>query len=204
MDAKYKGERTEVRVGSNNVFHEYATVHRSTGEGTATVIGNDNRIMAYVHVAHNCRVGSACVITNGVQLAGHVEIEDGATIGGLAGVHQFCRIGTLAMVGACSYVDKDVPPFMLAAGNPCRMRGLNLVGLRRAGLAGSVFAILRRAYRLIYRSGLNLTGALTRIEAELLPSAQAGAGREQLAILMDFIRASRRGIVLRTGPMGRT
>jgi UDP-N-acetylglucosamine acyltransferase len=198
MDTKYGGEDTEVRIGSGNTFFEYSTVHRANGAGNATIIGDDNFIMAYVHVAHNCRIGNRCVITNGVQLAGHVELGDGANIGGLAGIHQFCRIGALAMVGACSYVNKDIPSFMLAAGNPCRVRGLNSVGLRRAGVSDPALAILRQAYCTIYRAGLNLAQALSTIEAELLPQSAPGRGEEQLLELVRFIRSSTRGIELRS------
>lgn len=199
MDTKYGGEDTEVRIGFGNTFFEYSTVHRANGAGNATIIGDDNFIMAYVHIAHNCRIGNGCVITNGVQLAGYVDVGDRANIGGLAGIHQFCRVGTLAMVGACSYVNKDIPPYMLAAGNPCRVRGLNSVGLRRAGVDGSVLTFLRQAYRIIYRADLNLTGATSRIEAELLPASTPGRGQEQLEELVRFIRSSTRGIELRRG-----
>ncbi len=199
MDTKYRGEDTEVQVGSGNSFFEYTTVHRGSGSGNATVIGNDNFIMAYVHIAHNCHIGNGCVITNGVQLGGHVEVGDRANIGGLTGVHQFCRIGKLAMVGAYSYVNKDIPSYALAAGSPCRVRGLNSVGMRRAGLSDSACSTLRRAYRVIYRSEMNLTQALHRIETVLLPQSRAGGGREELEELIRFIRSSRRGIELRSG-----
>jgi UDP-N-acetylglucosamine acyltransferase len=199
MDTKYQGEDTEVRIGSGNTFFEYTTVHRASGTGNATVIGDDNFIMAYVHIAHNCRIGNGCVITNGVQLAGYVELGDHANIGGLAGIHQFCRVGTLAMVGACSYVNKDIPPFVLAAGNPCRVRGLNSVGLRRAGFGEPVQSRLRRAYHIIYRGGLNLGQALRTIEADLLPQSASGGGKEELEELVRFIRSSARGIELRSG-----
>lgn len=192
MDRQYAGESTGVVIGCNNVFYEYATVHRSTGAGTLTRIGDANCIMAYVHVAHNCRVGSRCTLTNGVQLAGHVEVGDGATIGGLTGVHQFCRIGELAMVGACSYVNKDIPPFMLAAGNPCRVFGVNAVGLRRAGKTAETLAALRTAYRLLYRSGRNLAQALAAIEQEKL------AEIAEVVQLVEFCRAAGRGVELRS------
>jgi UDP-N-acetylglucosamine acyltransferase len=199
MDTKYEGEDTEVRIGSGNTFFEYTTVHRASGAGNATVIGDDNFVMAYVHIAHNSRIGNGCVITNGVQLGGHVEVGDRANVGGLTGIHQFCRIGTLAMVGAHSYANKDIPPYMLAAGNPCRVRALNSVGLRRAGVGDSVRSLLRRAYRTIYRSGLNLGQALRTIEADLLPQSEPGHGREQLEELVRFIRSSARGVELRSG-----
>jgi UDP-N-acetylglucosamine acyltransferase len=199
MDTRYRGEPTLVRIGSGNVFHEFTSVHRAAGEGAETAVGDDNFIMAYVHIAHNCRVGNRCVVTNGVQLAGHVEVGDGANIGGLTGVHQFCRIGALAMVGACSYVNKDIPPFMLASGNPCRVRGLNSVGLRRAGVTGPALALLRRAHRIIYRAGLNLAQALSTIETDLLPQSEPGRGQEQLIELIRFVRSSSRGVELRAG-----
>ncbi|MEO0085782.1 MAG: acyl-ACP--UDP-N-acetylglucosamine O-acyltransferase [candidate division WOR-3 bacterium] len=193
MDRRYAGEETGVAIGCNNTFYEYATVHRSTGAGTLTRIGDANCIMAYVHIAHNCRVGSNCTLTNGVQLAGHVEVGDGATIGGLTGVHQFCRIGELAMVGACSYVNKDVPPFMLAAGNPCRVFGVNTVGLSRAGKTAETVAGLKSAFRLLYRSGFNLAQALARIESERLVEIA------EVARLTEFCCVAGRGIELRCG-----
>ncbi len=199
MDRDYRGEETRVEIGRATVFHEYATVHRSVGEGTATVIGDGNYVMAYVHIAHNCRVGDGCTLTNGVQLAGYVEVGDRANVGGLAGVHQHCRIGELAMVGACSYVNKDIPPFLTASGNPCRVRGVNRVGLERAGRAGAV-PVLRQAFRLVYRSDLNLAQAVDRIARELVPAA--GDGRRELERLLEFIDNSARGIELRTGAPG--
>ncbi len=197
MDRGYRGEATGVAIGSGNAFFEYATVHRSVGAGTNTVIGSDNYVMAYVHIAHNCRVGNGCTLTNGVQLGGHVQVGDRANIGGLVGVHQFCRVGELAMVGACSYVNKDIPPYVIAGGRPCRVRGLNVVGLRRAGIPDTTVDVLKQAFRIIYRSGLNLSQALDRIESELIPGATTG--RSQLRTLTDFAESSRRGIELRQG-----
>jgi UDP-N-acetylglucosamine acyltransferase len=197
MDRDYAGEETGVVVGRRSVFHEYTTVHRSTGKGTTTVIGDDSYIMAYVHIAHNCRVGDGCTITNGAQLAGYVEIGDRANIGGLVGIHQYCRVGGLAMVGAHSYVNRDIPPFVVAQGFPCRVRGLNTTGLDRAGLSSEAVAVLKRAFRLMYRAGLNLAQALNRIEGELMSDIGPGAGREQLETLLGFIGSSKRGIELR-------
>jgi UDP-N-acetylglucosamine acyltransferase len=202
MDHRYAGEDTGVTIGSGNSFFEYATVHRATGAGSQTVIGDDNTVMTYVHVAHNCRVGSGCVLTSGVQLGGHVEVGDRANIGGQAGVHQYCRVGALAMVGAHSYVNKDIPPFLLAAGRPARVRGVNSVGLARAGFSAERVAAVKAAFRLLYRGGLNLAQARTKLETGLLPSLEAGRGREELLTMLEFFGSSRRGIELRTGPEG--
>jgi UDP-N-acetylglucosamine acyltransferase len=201
MDRSYSGEETEVVIGRGNRFFEYATVHRATGPGGATVIGDDNMVMAYVHIAHNCRVGSGCVLTNWVQLGGYATVGEGAVLGGLTGVHQHCRIGRLAMVGACSYVVKDIPPFTLAAGRPCRVRGVNAVGMARAGLPAETVAAVRRAFRLIYRSGLNLGQAMAGIEAGIGDGpARFGPGAAEVRLLLDFCRSSTRGIELRAGP----
>lgn len=197
MDRNYRGEDTEVIIGERNIFHEYVTVHRPTGAGNRTVIGSGNRVMAYVHVAHNCRVGNGCVITNACQLGGHVELGDGANLGGLVGVHQHCRVGELAMVGAWTYVNRDIPPYLLAHGQPCRVRGLNRVGLARAGMPAPAQSLLKRAYRLLYRSELGLSAAVTAIERDLLPEAAGHGGGEFLRRLLDFIGSSGRGIELR-------
>jgi UDP-N-acetylglucosamine acyltransferase len=196
MDKKYQGENTPVQIGAENIMFEYVTVHRATGSGEKTIIGDRNYIMSYVHIAHNCRIGSDCVLTSGVLLGGHCQVADGATIGGAAGVHQHCRIGRLAMVGAHSYVNRDIPPFMLAAGNPCRVVGLNLVGLQRAGFSAEKIALLKDAWRLLYRSRLPLNLALARIEAELLP----GPAQTEIHQLLEFCATSERGIELRTAP----
>lgn len=196
MDRSYQGEESGVVIGRNNVFFEYVTVHRACGAGKVTLIGDGNYIMNYVHIAHNCRLGNNCVLTNGVQLGGYSEVNDGANLGGLTGVHQFCRIGKLAMVGAHSYVNRDIPPFVLAAGQPCRVRGLNMVGLRRAGMAQEKIEILSELFRIVYRSGLNLSQALKRVEQELQRSCAADEVNE----FIEFCNNSKRGIELRTGP----
>lgn len=200
MDHKYAGEDTEVVIGSDNTFFEYATVHRASGAGSSTVVGDNNTVMTYVHIAHNCRVGSGCVLTSGVQLGGHVEVGDRANIGGQTGIHQYCRIGALAMVGAHSYVNKDIPPYMLAAGRPARVRGVNSVGLERAGFSPGQVAAIKAAFRLVWRAGLTLSAACARIRTELLPAALPGQGREELEAILAFIGSSRRGIELRSGP----
>jgi len=199
MDRNYLGEDTGVIIGNGNEFHEYTTIHRSTGKGTNTVIGDNNYIMAYVHIAHNCRIGNSCTVTNGTQLGGYVEVGNGANLGGMVGVHQFCRIGKLAMVGACSYVNKDIPPFLMAQGQPCRVRGINAVGMKRAGFSDVIINTLKQAFGIIYRSGLNLGQALEQIESGFLSTVKSGKSREEVQTLIGFIKSSKRGIELRTG-----
>jgi len=190
MDAAFKGEASGVRIGDNNDLREYVTIHRATGRNRNTVIGKGNLIMPYTHIAHNCRIGNSVTITNACQLAGYVEIDDGAVLGGMTGIHQFVRIGAYAMAGACSYLSKDLPPFMLGAGNPFRVRGVNRVGLRRAGFTGRQIDRLREIHRLVYRSNLNLTAALARIRKRFPDSPHA---RQFIA----FCRKSERGIQLK-------
>jgi UDP-N-acetylglucosamine acyltransferase len=168
QDLKYRGANSQVKIGNHNRIREYVTINRATGEGEVTEIGNDNLLMAYVHVAHNCQIGDRVVIANTVSLAGHVHIESDAVLGGMLGVHQFVHIGRLAMVGGMSRIDRDVPPYLLVEGNPSRVRSLNLVGLKRSGVAqlegGDVFALLKKAFRLLYRSGQPLAKALDELE----------------------------------------
>lgn len=168
QDLKYDGSMSLVKIGDGNRIREYVTVNRATREGEATVIGDGNLLMAYVHVAHNCVLGNQIVIANSVALAGHVQIESRAVIGGVLGIHQFVHIGTLAMVGGMSRIDRDVPPYMLVEGSPARVRSLNQVGLRRAGIVeannGATFQALKKAFRILYRSGLTLQAALEQIE----------------------------------------
>lgn len=168
QDLKYDGSVSLVKIGNDNRIREYVTINRATRAGEETRIGNQNLLMAYVHVAHNCILEDQIVIANGVALAGHVEIESRAVIGGVLGVHQFVRIGRLAMLGGMSRIDRDVPPFMLVEGNPCRVRALNQVGLRRAGLLeleeGEGFRQLKKAFQLLYRSRLTLQEALKELE----------------------------------------
>ena len=192
MDTAFQGEPSQVILGAGNDLREYVTIHRATGRGKATCIGDGNLIMAYVHVAHNCRVGNQVTITNGCQLGGHVEIQDRAVIGGMTGIHQFVRVGAYAMVGACSYLNQDVPPFLLGAGNPFRLRGLNAVGLRRAGFSPTRIAVLRRLYRTVYRSRLGLRAALREL-AQTFPKSP------DVRRFLDFAESSRRGVLLKSG-----
>jgi UDP-N-acetylglucosamine acyltransferase len=193
QDNKFKGERSYLKVGSNNRICEFVTLHRATGEEAETLVGNDNLIMAYAHVGHNSRVGNGVTMANNVALGGHATVEDAAVIGGLVGIHQFVRIGKLAMVGSHSKVPQDVPPFMLVDGRPADVLDLNVVGLRRAGIKPRPRAALRHAYKLLYRSNLNVTQALAAIEQEVEPA-------DEVEYLVAFMQRVKDGHV---GPAGR-
>ena len=189
QDVKYAGEETYVRIGARNLIREFTTVHRATGEGCETRVGDDNFIMAYVHIAHNCIVGSGTVISNLTTMAGHVTVEDQARISGVIPIHQFVRIGTHSIVGGGSRVPKDILPYIKAAGNPLRVSGLNTIGLQRAGFEPDTMKALREAYRLIYRSNLNVTQAVERIKSEVAPIPE-------IQHLLEFIETSDRGITI--------
>ncbi|NEO25405.1 MAG: acyl-ACP--UDP-N-acetylglucosamine O-acyltransferase [Kamptonema sp. SIO4C4] len=163
QDLKYQGAASRVRIGDHNRIREYVTINRATDEGEETIIGNHNLLMAYSHVAHNCILGDRVIIANNVALAGHVEIESNVTIGGVLGIHQFVHIGTMAMLGGMSRIDRDVPPYMLVEGNPGRVRSLNLVGLKRMGMSSEALAQLKKAFRLLYRSDLTFTQAVEQL-----------------------------------------
>jgi UDP-N-acetylglucosamine acyltransferase len=187
QDLKWKGGLTHTRIGDGNTFREYVTVHSATGDGETTVVGSHNHILAYAHVAHNVTLGDHIIMSNVATLAGHVIVEDHAVVGGLAAVHQFCRIGKLAIIGGCSKIVQDVPPFMLADGNPATTRTINKVGLERNGISDEAQAALKKAYKMLFREKLTVPNALEKIEAELpkLPEIQH---------LVRFIRGSKRGI----------
>lgn len=164
QDLKYDGSLSCVQIGNDNRLREYVTVNRATGAGETTTIGNNNLLMAYVHVAHNCEIADGVVIANAVSLAGHVHIESRATIGGVGGIHQFVHIGRLSMIGGVARIVQDVPPYMLIEGNPSRVRTLNSLGLKRAGLTETDRNYLKKAFRIIYRSGLTLNEALEQLD----------------------------------------
>jgi len=187
QDLKWKGGVTRTQIGDSNTFREYVTIHSATGEGETTVVGSNNHILAYCHLAHNVRVGNHVIMSNVGTLAGHVTVEDHAVIGGLVAIHQFCRVGKMAMIGGCSKVVQDVPPFMLADGNPATTRTINKVGLERRGVTEESQTALKQAYKLLFREGLTVSNALVRIEKELpkLP---------ELEYLIQFARTSERGL----------
>ncbi len=189
QDLKYAGEPTRLEVGDRNIVREYCTFSRGTvAGGGLTHIGDDNLFMAYVHVAHDCHVGNKTVFANCASLAGHVFVGDYAILGGFTGIHQFCRVGAHCMTGIATITFKDVPPFILASGNTARPYGLNLRGLKRRGFSEAAIDALRRAYKIIYRSGLKLDQALERLDS----MAQE---HEEVRHLADFIRQSHRGII---------
>ncbi|MGA2557463.1 MAG: acyl-ACP--UDP-N-acetylglucosamine O-acyltransferase [Verrucomicrobiota bacterium] len=187
QDLKWKGGVTRTQIGDHNTFREYVTIHSATGDGEVTMVGSHNHILAYCHIAHNVRLGHHIIMSNVATLAGHIVVEDYAVIGGLAAVHQFCRIGTMSIIGGCSKVVQDVPPYMLADGNPAKTRTVNKVGLERNGVGAKAQAALKQSYKILFREGLTIPNALARIEAELpaLPEVRH---------LVEFIRASERGI----------
>jgi UDP-N-acetylglucosamine acyltransferase len=188
QDLKFKGEVSHLRIGRNNVFREYVTLNRGTENGGGeTLIGDDNFFMAYCHVAHDCRIGNQVVMANAATLAGHIHIEDHAIIGGLSAIHQFVRIGRFAIIGGASAVPMDVPPFCNATGNRARLRGLNTVGLTRNHFPAEAIGELKKAYRLLFRSGLMLQEALVQAQDQVKDLPEV---RELLA----FLQTSERGI----------
>src|SRR5665213_4119460 len=187
QDLKWKGGLTRTQIGSHNTFREYVTVNSATGDGEVTTVGSHNHILAYCHIAHNVTLGDHIIMSNVATLAGPIVVEDRAIIGGLAAVHQFCRIGKMAIIGGCSKVVQDVPPFMLADGNPAQTRTINKVGLDRNGVSEEAQAALKQAYKILFREGLTVSNALTRIESEC-------ARLPELKHLVGFARASERGL----------
>jgi UDP-N-acetylglucosamine acyltransferase len=189
QDKKYRGEPTRLEIGNNNTIREFCTLNRGTvQDGGVTRIGDDNWIMAYVHIAHDCQVSNRTIFANNAQLAGHVHVGDDAILGGFTLVHQFCRVGAHSITGLGTVVLQDIPPYVKASGNPIKPYGINAEGLRRRGFSADSLAALKRAYRILYRSGLTLEEA----KAEL--SALAGTSPE-VRPLLDFLAVPGRGIV---------
>lgn len=196
QDMKYRGEPTRLEIGDRNTIREFCTFSRGTvQDGGVTRVGDDNWVMAYVHVAHDCRVGNRTILANAATLAGHVHIGDWVIVGGLTGVHQFCRIGAHAMTAFQSHVAQDVPPFMMVAGNPLAVHGFNIEGLRRRGFASGRIARVRQMHRLLYRDGLTLEQARTAIDALRAGAADDAEGQGDIALMLDFLAAAARGIV---------
>ncbi len=187
QDLKWKGGVTRVEIGDHNTFRECVTVHSATGNGEVTSIGSNNHILAYSHIAHNCLLGNHIIMSNVATLAGHVTVGDYAVIGGLAAIHQFCRIGKMSMIGGCSKVVQDVPPFMMADGNPAETRTVNKIGMERNGLSEKSQSAMRQAFKILFREGLTISNALVQLEKQL-PEL------EEVQYLIQFVRSSERGI----------
>jgi len=189
QDLKFAGEETTVEIGDGTVIREYTTINRGTSQSFRTTVGSNCLLMSYVHLAHDCHIGNNVILSNVVQLAGHVTVEDKAIISGLSAAHQFVRIGRHSFIGGCSRVSKDIPPFLKASGNPVTLYGLNTVGLQRSGMDETTIRELKRAYRLLFRSEMNVTQAIERAQAEIeaLP---------EVLELIRFVEASERGVVI--------
>jgi UDP-N-acetylglucosamine acyltransferase len=189
QDLKFQGEETWVEIGEGTVIREYATINRGTAESHRTTVGKGCFIMTYVHLAHDCHVGDGVIISNATQLAGHVTVEDRAIISGLVAVHQFVRIGAFSFIGGASRVPKDIPPYLKAVGNPVKLYGLNSVGLQRANFDATVLRELKRAYRLFFRSELNVSQAMERARQELVMCPE-------VEHFLEFVGDSGRGVVM--------
>jgi len=188
QDLKYLGEPTYLEIGDENTFREFVTISRSTSSQGKTRIGHRGTFLAYSHIAHDCIVGDAVVFSNNGTLAGHVQVGDHTVIGGLTAVHQFCRLGRFAITGGCSKIVQDVPPFMIADGNPAEIRGINLIGLERKNFPPESVKLIKEAFRLIYRSKYNRRQAIEAMRKELPQT-------EEINELIQFIEQSERGII---------
>ena len=188
QDLKFAGEKSFVKIGRRTIIREFVTIHRGTAfGGGVTEVGAENLLMNYTHIAHDCKIGRRVVMANNATLAGHITIGDHATIGGLVAIHQFVQVGKYAFIGGKSAIPKDIPPYVIAAGDRARLHGLNFVGLKRAGFSKSTLAALKNTYRIIFRIGLTLNEAMERVKAEVeqIP---------EVVSFIEFIKSSERGI----------
>ncbi|MCC5794390.1 MAG: acyl-ACP--UDP-N-acetylglucosamine O-acyltransferase [Chromatiales bacterium] len=189
QDKKYRGEPTRLEIGDRNTIRESCTINRGTAQDTGvTRVGCDNWIMAYAHIAHDCVVGSQVILSNNASLAGHVQVGDHAILGGFAGVHQFCHIGAHCFIGGFSAITRDVPPFLMVAGQPAAPHGINAEGLRRRGFDADTIRALKEAYRILYRAGLRLVEAREKL-------VELAAGAPAVQQLVDFIDRSERSLI---------
>jgi UDP-N-acetylglucosamine acyltransferase len=189
QDLKFKGELTTVEIGDGTTIREYTTINRGTTQSYKTTVGKGCFIMSYVHLAHDCHIGDGVILVNSVQLAGHVTVGDKAIVAGQSAAHQFVKIGQYSFVGGCSRISQDVPPYIKAVGNPIKLYGLNSVGLQRNNFPEEVVRELKRAYRLFFRSELNVSQAKERAAAELKPFPEVQE-------LLRFVEESGRGVVV--------
>ncbi|MES2772337.1 MAG: acyl-ACP--UDP-N-acetylglucosamine O-acyltransferase [Pseudomonadota bacterium] len=189
QDKKYAGEPTRLEIGARNTIREFCTLNLGTAQDIGvTRVGDDNWIMAYVHIAHDCQVGNNTTFANNAQLAGHVYVDDWAVLGGYTGVHQFCRVGAHCMTAVGTVVLQDIPPFVMAAGNTASPYGINVEGLKRRGFTAPVLAALKRAYRVLYKSGLRLEEAQARLALEV-------EQHPEFQLILDFLALSKRGLI---------
>lgn len=189
QDLKYTVEPTRLEIGAGNTFREFTTVHRATDPQGVTKVGNGGNFLSYSHIAHDCIVGDEVVFSNNGTLAGHVEVGDRVVVGGLTAIHQFCRIGRLAISGGCSKIVQDVPPFMMVDGNPAHVRHINQIGMERAGFSKETIRAIKDAFRILYRNELNTAQALVKLGEEF------GRSHPEIGQLIDFVRESKRGII---------
>jgi UDP-N-acetylglucosamine acyltransferase len=187
QDLKWKGGRTRTIIGNHNTIREYVTINGPTSTGEETRVGSHNHILAYCHIAHNVVVGNHVIMSNVATLAGHVVVEDFVVMGGLAAVHQFCRIGRMAIIGGCSKVVQDVPPYMMADGNPAVTRTINKVGLERNSVSEESQSALKKAYKILFREALTLSNALKKMEQQLPPTPE-------VLHLIKFVKLTERGL----------
>jgi UDP-N-acetylglucosamine acyltransferase len=187
QDLKYKGEVSFLEIGDDNIIREYTTINLGTKKNSKTIIGNGNLLMAYSHIAHDCLVGNDNIIANAGTLAGYVTIEDKAVVGGLVAIHQFVRVGFCSIIGGCSKVVQDILPFSMCDGHPARVRGLNAIGLKRAGFSPTTRRQLRKAFKILFKSKLSISHALEEIDKEVDKN-------QQITYLVNFIKNSKRGI----------
>lgn len=188
QDLKYAGEPTYLEIGDENTFREFVTINRSTSSSGKTRVGSGGNFLAYSHIGHDCTVGDGVIFSNNGTLAGHVRVGDHAVMGGLTAVHQFCRLGRFAITGGCSKIVQDVPPFMIADGNPAKVRGINLIGLERQAFPAEKLKAIKEAFRLIYRSKLNTRQAIEAMRKDLPQSVEVEE-------IIEFIEKSERGII---------
>jgi UDP-N-acetylglucosamine acyltransferase len=189
QDLKYKGGRPGLKIGDENSFREYATVHCATNDGDFTIVGSFNNLLAYSHIAHDCIIGDHLIASNGTAIAGHVQVGHHVVIGGFGGVHQFCRIGDFAMVGAMAKLTQDIPPYVIAEGNPAQSRTINKVGLERNGFDADMMAQVKTAFRIVYKQDLTREQALAKLKAEV-----AAGNKPVIEKFLAFFESSQRGV----------
>ena len=188
QDLKFRGEESTAEIGDNNLIRENVTINRGTAAKGKTIVGNNNLLMEGVHVAHDAIIGNGCIIGNSTKMAGEIIIDDNAIISGAVLMHQFCHVGGYVMIQGGSRFSKDIPPYIIAGREPITYSGINIIGLRRRGFSNEVIENIHNAYRIIYQSGLNISDALTKVEAEVETSPE-------IEYIISFIRNSERGII---------